>query len=83
VICLTRDKPRKSLVVEPLNLQISTKLRTSSCNMIQGSAALFKENGESGGETSLCSSDVAIDDGLGVVESMDDISLAALDCADK
>jgi hypothetical protein len=29
VICLTRDKPRKSLVVEPLNLQISTKLRTS------------------------------------------------------
>ncbi|MBN8542508.1 MAG: hypothetical protein J0L82_19110 [Deltaproteobacteria bacterium] len=62
-------------------LRCDQRMNAINCNMIQGSAALFKENGESGGETSLCSSGVAIDDGIGELES-EDAHLSTAECED-
>lgn len=44
------------------------RMNAINCNMIQGSAALFKENGESGGESMPGDLSVVIDEGFGEVE---------------
>jgi hypothetical protein len=53
-------------------MRCEQRMSAINCNMIQGSAALFAENGESGGETTLCDSEIVIDESFGELESVAD-----------